>query len=157
LRSVEIKLINRRIQALKRGGAVAVVEQSDSLDVDDQSSSLPIEALQNLSAVQPQVENQAGPSKGMPDVAWSSVQEMADASLEKHITTLISTEYVDEFDYPRSSIPEVLKNSSVPNKFRVLASVKDVRPMRSEDYVLPYCTPCRRLYVTTAAEFHHYR
>ena len=69
-----------------------------------------------------------------------------------NVETMNAVIHTTHTDQSHSTIKEILRNTSVPNRFRLKARANAIRPlMKPGDMVVKWCTACNKRFVIRAA------
>ncbi|KAK4685148.1 protection of telomeres protein 1, partial [Tremellales sp. Uapishka_1] len=115
--------IDMRISALKRGEVVGIERKKDK--------------GKGRTIERPLSNQRGGPLEQISQNLAVSVRGFESTALDRELATHLSSTYTDETNYPTSTIPEILSNGSVPNKFRLHARVHSIvsRSAGSKDLI----------------------
>ncbi|OCF76410.1 hypothetical protein I204_02105 [Kwoniella mangroviensis CBS 8886] len=125
------RVIERRLRALKRGDIV------DSPAVNTQQPIL-VDDFHSTFSTANQIPQ--------PNVNFYSTLDHGTTrtDLPSRIATHLQTIHTDPIEHPLSTIGDIINNSTIPNKYRIIAQIKSIVPRSPSDNIIQaYCTHCK--------------
>nr|XP_019047735.1 hypothetical protein I302_04352 [Kwoniella bestiolae CBS 10118]OCF26665.1 hypothetical protein I302_04352 [Kwoniella bestiolae CBS 10118] len=129
------KAIERRLRTLKRGDTIDEPQSSNRL--------FSVDTFPPVQPTTPQrvpVSNASHSNTTYMENTQTTNQPIRPPQLATHLRTI----HTNEMDHPLSSISNILDNSTVPNKYRIIAQVKSIISRSpSGDIIQAYCKHCK--------------